>query len=102
MHRCPGHENEDAPCNMYCDGQTHMDIVYTRQSVVNTFHGDVLAAFQYHISYMGEHICICSVTPCYEVPDVHRYYPQSAQHFRLTNDLAYRVTYTLHAYEDTL
>ena len=31
MHRCHGHENAEAPCNIYCDGDVHCDMVYVHR-----------------------------------------------------------------------
>ena len=28
MHRIPRHENEHAPCNLYCHGDVHVDVIY--------------------------------------------------------------------------
>jgi hypothetical protein len=52
MHRLPYHENQHAPCNLYCHGEVHVDVLYLAPWAIAQAGADLLgyvrAAWQRH------------------------------------------------------
>ena len=43
MHRLPGHENQHDPCNVYCSGAMHCDVIYIESWVLARAPASLLA-----------------------------------------------------------
>ena len=47
MHRLPGHENQYDPCNLYCAGDVHVDVLYLAPWVIDRAEGNLLGRLAY-------------------------------------------------------
>src|SRR5215470_8597965 len=46
MHRVPRHENEHTPCNLYCHGDVHVDVIYLAPWLIAQAGTDLLSSLQ--------------------------------------------------------
>ena len=46
MHRVPRHENEHAPCNLYCNDDVHIDVIYLAPWLIEQAGTDLLGYLQ--------------------------------------------------------
>lgn len=101
MHRLKFHENEHAPCNAYCAGDTHVDMVYLAQVYVDKHAGHLINSVREGFRKactMNENVEIVAIRPAPEGEDAKDYYPRSHAR-RPGSTLPYLITYRLGADE---
>ena len=96
MHRLPYHENQHAPCNLYCHGAVHVDVLYLAPWAIEQAGADLLGyvreAWQRH-GY-DRTATVLALTEAPEAKTAQEHYPQSYQR-EPHSTIPYRVTYCL-------
>ena len=94
MHRVPRHENEHAPCNLYCHGDVHVDVIYLAPWLIAQAGTDLLGYLQGAWSRSGydETSEVLALSEAPEARTAHTYYPLS-YHTRPVMTVPYRIAY---------
>lgn len=77
MHRVPYCEDEDAPCNAYCDGVLHADVAYCREAWAVLTPEELLRQLQHSAVCAAYAFEICGVKVLTEAPAKETKYPQN-------------------------
>ena len=94
MHGIPHHENEHAPCNLYCAGEVHHDVMYLAPWFIAQAGADLLGyvcATWHRLAY-DRTSTILALREAPEAKGAPEHYPHSYQ-TRPMSTLPYRVTY---------
>jgi hypothetical protein len=94
MHRIPRHENEHAPCNLYCHGNVHVDVIYLAPWLIEQAGTDLLGYLQGAWSQSGyaETSEVLALREAPEARTAPAQYPLSYR-TRPVMTLPYRITY---------
>jgi hypothetical protein len=94
MHRIPRHENEHAPCNPYCHGDVHVDVIYLAPWFIAQAGTDLLGSLQGAWSRSGydETAEVLAISEAPEARTAHAHYPLSYR-TRPVMTVPYRIAY---------
>jgi hypothetical protein len=94
MHRLPRHENEHAPCNLYCHGDVHVDVIYLAPWLIEQAGTDLLGYLQGAWSRSGydDSSEVLAISEAPEARTAHAHYPLSYR-TRPVMTVPYRITY---------
>jgi hypothetical protein len=98
MHRIRHHENEHAPCNYYCDGDIHTDIIFLSGYHVHLAQENLLVYVRDLWQRAGYHrtSTIFAIEPAPETEDSSSYYPRGFRRNPGGDYKAFRVQYRIH------
>ena len=94
MHRVPRHENEHASCNLYCNGDVNVDVIYLAPWLIAQAGTNLLGYLQGAWSRSG-YDDISEVLALSEAPEArtaHAHYPLSYR-TRPVMTVPYRIAY---------
>lgn len=94
MHRLPRHENEYALCNLYCDGDRHVDVIYFAPWLIEQAGTNLLGYLQgaWSRSEYDTTSEVLAITEAPEATAAQKQYPLSYR-TRPMMTLPYRITY---------
>jgi hypothetical protein len=94
MHRLPGHENQHDPCNLYCRGDMHCDVIYIEPWVLARAPASLLAYVHEAWARLGYDASseVLSIVEAPEAKDRRAHYPRGYR-ARPGVAQAYRVIY---------
>ena len=96
MHRLPYHENQHALCNLYCQGDVHVDVLYLAPWAIEQAGADLLGYVREAWQRQGydRTSTVLALTEAPEAQTAQEHYPQSYQR-EPHSTLPYRVTYRM-------
>ena len=94
MHRVPRHENEHAPCNLYCTADVHVDVIYLAPWLIEQAGTDLLGYLQgaWSRSEYDETSEVLALSEAPEARTAHAHYPLSYR-TRPVMTVSYRIAY---------
>lgn len=97
MHAIPRHENEEAPCNIFCCEDVHTDLIFLAPYVIEQAGADLRSYVRTAWRRLGYTRTseVLNLRPAPEAQGAEDYYPRSYA-VRPESTLPYRITYRVY------